>query len=110
VFGPTSQRDWPTRTGLADGRRRLTWPRICHGQPHPAAAILRSRDLPNGEGRPFNPTMVQRVIRTYQLRSRRQRLLDTGLIPLAQMAQLLGVSTRHRQDLVPHGNCQRAAV
>ena len=37
--------------------------------------------------------MVQRVIRTYQLRSRRQRLLDAGLIPLSQIAQLLGVST-----------------
>ena len=57
------------------------------------AAILRGRDLPNGEGRQFNPTTVERVIRTYQLRSRRQRLLDNGLIPLTQMAQLLGVST-----------------
>ena len=33
------------------------------------AAILRSRGLPNGEGRQFNPTMVERVIRTYQLRA-----------------------------------------
>jgi DNA invertase Pin-like site-specific DNA recombinase len=57
------------------------------------AAILRSRGLPNGEGRHFTPTMVQRVIRTYQLRSRRQRLLDAGLIPLDQMAAQLGVST-----------------
>ncbi len=56
------------------------------------AAILRSRGLANGEGRQFNPTMVQRVIRTCQLRSRRQRLPDAGLIPLSQMAQLLGVS------------------
>ena len=56
------------------------------------AAILRARGLANGEGRQFNPAMVQRVIRTYQLRSRRQRLLDAGLIPLSQMAQLLGVS------------------
>ena len=56
------------------------------------AAILRRRGLPNGEGRPFNPTMVERVIRTYQLPSRRQRLLDAGLIPLDRMAQLLGVS------------------
>src|SRR5262249_10291512 len=46
------------------------------------ASILRRRGLVNGEGRPFTPTMVQRVIRTYQLRSRHQRLLDTGLIPL----------------------------
>jgi len=57
------------------------------------AGILRSRGLANGEGRQFTPTMVQRVIRTYQLRSRRQRLLDAGLIPLSQMADALGVST-----------------
>ena len=57
------------------------------------AGILRRRGLANGEGRPFSPAMVQRVIRTYQLRSRRQRLLATGLIPLSQIAALLGVST-----------------
>jgi DNA invertase Pin-like site-specific DNA recombinase len=57
------------------------------------AGILRRRGLANGEGRPFTPTMVQRVLRTYQLRSRRQRLLDAGLIPLSQMAAILGVST-----------------
>ena len=62
------------------------------------ASILRSRGLPNGEGRQFTPIMVQRVIRTYQLRSRRQRLLDAGLIPLSQMAQLLGVSTATVKD------------
>jgi hypothetical protein len=57
------------------------------------AGILRRRGLPNGEERPFTRVMVQRVIRTYQLRSRRQRLLDAGLIPLDEMAALLGVST-----------------
>ena len=57
------------------------------------AVLLRGRGLPNGEGRPFTPTMVQRVIRTYQLRSRRQRLAATGLIPLGEMAAKLGVST-----------------
>jgi hypothetical protein len=31
------------------------------------AGILRRRGLANGEGRPFTPTMVHRVIRTYQL-------------------------------------------
>ena len=56
------------------------------------AAILQSRGLANGEGRPYNLTMVQRVIRTYHLHSRRQRLLDAGLIPLSQIAELLGVS------------------
>jgi hypothetical protein len=72
------------------------------------AAILQSRGLANGEGRPYNITMVQRVIRTYHLRSRRQRLLDAGLIPLSQIAELR--VPRHRQDLVPRRNCQRAAV
>ena len=54
--------------------------------------------------------MVQRVIRTYQLRSRRQRLLAAGLIPLGEMAALLGVSTATVKDLAPRRNCQRAAV
>ncbi len=62
------------------------------------AGILRRRGLPNGQERQFTPVMVQRVIRTYQLRSRRQRLADTGLIPLSQMAQLLGVSTATVKD------------
>ncbi len=62
------------------------------------AGILRSRGLANGEGRQFTPAMVQRVIRTYQLRSRRQRLLDAGLIPLSQMAGQLGVSTATVKD------------
>ncbi len=62
------------------------------------AGILRRRGLANGEGRPFTPTMVQRVIRTYQLRSRRQRLLTTGLIPLSQIAERLGVSTATVKD------------
>jgi DNA invertase Pin-like site-specific DNA recombinase len=57
------------------------------------AAILRDRGMNNGEGRPFTATMVQRVIRTYQLRSRKQRLRDTGLLPLGEMARALGVST-----------------
>ena len=62
------------------------------------AAILQSRGLANGEGKPLTATMVQRVIRTYQLPSRRQRLLAAGLIPLGEMAALLGVSTATVKD------------
>jgi DNA invertase Pin-like site-specific DNA recombinase len=57
------------------------------------AAILRSRGLANGEGRPFTVTMIQRVIRTYQLPSRRQRLLDAGMLTLTEIAAQLDVST-----------------
>jgi hypothetical protein len=62
------------------------------------AGILRSRGLANGQGQPLTPVMVQRAIRTYQLRSRRQRLADAGLIPLSQMAALLGASTTTVKD------------
>ena len=62
------------------------------------AGILRRRGLANGQGKPLTATMVQRVIRTYQLRSRRQRLLAAGLIPLGEMAALLGVSTATVKD------------
>jgi DNA invertase Pin-like site-specific DNA recombinase len=62
------------------------------------ARILRRRGLANGQGQPLTPVMVQRAIRTYQLRSRRQRLADTGLIPLSQMAALLGASTTTVKD------------
>ena len=37
--------------------------------------------------------MVQRTSAHYQLRSRRQRLRDAGLLPLTEMAAQLGVST-----------------
>ena len=56
------------------------------------AAILRDRGMSNGIGQPFTPVMVHRVIRTYQLRSLRERLLEQGLLPLADMASALGVS------------------
>ena len=73
------------------------------------AGILRQRGLPNGQGRPLTPIMVQRVIRTYQLRSRRQRLADAW-----HPAQPDGRSARrvhrNRQRLVPRRNCHRAAV
>jgi hypothetical protein len=70
--------------------------------------------LGQGEGRPFTPTMVQRVIRTYQLPSRRQRLLDADLIPLSQMAQQFGVSTStikiwHHAEIVS-GQTKRCAL
>ena len=74
------------------------------------AGILRRRGLANGEGKPLTATMVQRVIRTYQLRSRRQRLLAAGLIPLSRDGRAARRVHRHRQRLVPRRNCQRAAV
>ena len=57
------------------------------------ADILNDHGLTSGEGRPFHALMVRNVRDQYRLRSRRQRLRDAGLIPLTEMARLLGVST-----------------
>ena len=61
-----------------------------HGE---IADILNDRGLTSGQGRPFHALMVRNIRDHYQLRSREQRLRSTGLIPLSEMAVLLGVST-----------------
>ena len=58
------------------------------------ADILNHRGLTSGTGQPFHHTIVDHIIRTYRLRSRRQRLRAAGMLTLTEMANLLGVS-RH---------------
>lgn len=57
------------------------------------ADILNQRGLTSGDGRPFHALIVRNIRDQYQLRSREQRLRETGLIPLAEMATRLGVAT-----------------
>jgi DNA invertase Pin-like site-specific DNA recombinase len=69
------------------------------------ADILNQRGLTSGDGHPFHALIVRNIRDHYQLPSREQRLRDTGLIPLAEMATRLGVSTStvktwHRTGLV----------
>ena len=73
-----------------------------HGE---IAEILNQRGLTSGDGRPFHALIVRNIRDQYQLPSREQRLRDTGLIPLTEMATRLGVSpstikTWHRTGLV----------
>ena len=57
------------------------------------AAILNDRGHTSGEGRPFHPLIVRNIRDEYGLRSREQRLRDTGMLTLDEMASQLGVST-----------------
>ncbi len=57
------------------------------------ADILNQRGLTSGDGRPFHALIVRNIRDHYQLPSREQRLRATGLIPLAEIATRLGVST-----------------
>jgi hypothetical protein len=64
-----------------------------HHTPTEIADILNSRGLTSGEGHPFHRLIITRIIRNHHLRSREQRLRDTGLLTLPEMAHTLGVST-----------------
>jgi DNA invertase Pin-like site-specific DNA recombinase len=57
------------------------------------AGILNNRGLTSGEGRPFHPLIVRNIRDDYGLRSHEQRLRDAGMLTLAEIATLLGVST-----------------
>ena len=58
------------------------------------AGILNERGHLSGEGRPFHAIIVQRIRRGRGLESRYNRLRKAGMLTLAEMADLLGVTTR----------------
>ena len=55
------------------------------------AGILNQQGLASGTGEPFHRLIVDHIIRAYRLRSRRQRLRDTGMLTLAETAAAHGV-------------------
>jgi len=57
------------------------------------AVILNQRGLHSGTGEPFHQKMLDQIIRAYRLRSRRQRLRDTGMLTLAEIAKAHGVAS-----------------
>jgi DNA invertase Pin-like site-specific DNA recombinase len=50
------------------------------------AGILNQQGLTSGTGEPFHHLIIDHIIRAYHLRSRRQRLRDTGMLTLAETA------------------------
>ncbi len=61
----------------------------CEGE---IAGILNQRSLRTGYGKPFTPSLVQRVRRNYGLKPRYQRLRERGLLTRSELAERLGVS------------------
>lgn len=55
------------------------------------AGILNHRGLASGTGEPFHRLIVDHIIRTYRLPSRRHRLRATGMLTLAELAAAHGV-------------------
>jgi DNA invertase Pin-like site-specific DNA recombinase len=58
------------------------------------AGILNDRGLTSGEGRPFHRLIIRNIRDEYGLRSREQRLRDTGMLTLAEMASRLGMPAK----------------
>lgn len=55
------------------------------------AEILNQRGIVSGTGEPFRRNIIDNIIHTYRLRSRRQRLRDTGMLTAAELADHLGI-------------------
>jgi hypothetical protein len=54
--------------------------------------LLNARGLRSGDGHPFNLDIVGRICRQSGLRSRRQRLLEKGMLTLKEMARKIRVA------------------
>jgi hypothetical protein len=69
------------------------------------ADILNQRGLTSGTGEPFHRKMIDHIIHSYRLRSRRQRLRDAGMLTPAETAKQLGINLHtvkhwHRAGIV----------
>ena len=59
------------------------------------AAILNDRGIVSGAGRPFHPHLIARLVRSYGLKPRYDRLREAGLLTLQEMADALHISPTH---------------
>jgi DNA invertase Pin-like site-specific DNA recombinase len=67
------------------------------------AAILNERGIVSGAGRPFHPYLVARLVRSYGLKPRYDRLREAGLLTLLEMADALHISPTHVKIWNRHG-------
>jgi DNA invertase Pin-like site-specific DNA recombinase len=67
------------------------------------AAILNERGILSGAGKPFHPHLVARLVRSYALKPRYDRLREAGLLTLQEMADALHISPTHVKIWNRHG-------
>ena len=67
------------------------------------ASILNDRGHVSGEGKRFHTRIVASLRRDYDMKKRYDRLRDTGMLTLEEMADLLGVSTSTVKTWRNHG-------
>jgi len=67
------------------------------------AATLNERGVISGAGRPFHPHLVARLVRSYGLKPRYDRLREAGLLTRQEMADALHISPTHVMIWNRHG-------
>jgi hypothetical protein len=67
------------------------------------AATLNERGVISGAGRLFHPHLVARLVRSYGLKPRYDRLREAGLLTLQEMADALHISPTHVKIWNRHG-------
>jgi DNA invertase Pin-like site-specific DNA recombinase len=67
------------------------------------ASFLNERGFRSGEGNRFTARYIARIERSYELKSRYDRLRDRGLLTLMEMAKILGISTVQLKIWRRHG-------
>jgi DNA invertase Pin-like site-specific DNA recombinase len=67
------------------------------------AAILNERGIMSGAGRPFHAQLVARLVRSYGLKPRYDRLREAGLMTLQEMADALRISPTYVKLWNRHG-------
>jgi DNA invertase Pin-like site-specific DNA recombinase len=67
------------------------------------AAILNDRGIVSGAGKSFHPHLVARLVRSYGLKPRYDRLREAGLLTLHEMADALHISPTHVKIWNRHG-------
>ena len=67
------------------------------------AAILNARGVTSGEGKAFHRLIVKHLRRDYNLKSRRQRLRENGMLTLKEIACMLRVATATVKQWRNHG-------
>jgi len=72
---------------------------------HEVAAILNERNVKSPSGKPFSVVIIKSTCRLHGIKTHRQRLRDTGMLTLREIAEHLGVcidtvNDRHRAGLL----------
>ncbi len=67
------------------------------------ATLLNERGIASGAGRPFHPHLIARLVRSYGLKPRYDRLREAGLLTLQEMANALHISPTHVKIWYRHG-------